>query len=191
MNKIRTCTKCKQTKTFYNNNPICSACVLYFKAHGKYKSAPIRIRDGLKTKHKQEYNIYRGMKNRCYNRNNHKYAAYGGRGIKVCDRWLGPYGFHNFYADMNERPSKEYSLDRIDVNGDYCPENCRWANIHTQASNKRNLRVYSNEVGVTYNKSLGLWVATLQVNGERFVAYAKTEAIAIENRKKLLESYLL
>lgn len=71
---------------------------------------------------------------RCTNGKNRRYKDYGGRGIGVCERW---YDFANFLADMGEKP-KGYSLDRIDVNGDYEPGNCRWATATEQARNKRN-----------------------------------------------------
>ena len=87
-------------------------------------------------KYKEVYNIYHGILTRCYNENHHSFHRYGGRGIKVCDSWLGDSGFHNFYRDMGDRPSKEHSIDRIDVNGDYCKDNCRWADHLTQARNK-------------------------------------------------------
>ena len=94
-------------------------------------------------RHTKEYNIYRHIKDRCYNEKSKDYANYGGRGIKVCDRWLK--SFENFYEDMCQCP-KNYSIDRINVNGDYSPENCRWADDKTQNRNRRN-NIYINFKG--------------------------------------------
>lgn len=80
------------------------------------------------------HNIWMGMRDRCSNPNRHEYHHYGGRGIKVCERWQT---FENFLADMGERPSAKHGVDRIDTNGDYEPGNCRWA---TQAEQLRNTR---------------------------------------------------
>ena len=90
------------------------------------------------------YRCWASMKNRCYNKNDKQnYGWYGGRGIKVCDRWCCENGFWNFVEDMGPRP-KGYSLDRIDVNGDYCPENCRWATATEQALNRRTASVFQS-----------------------------------------------
>jgi hypothetical protein len=84
-----------------------------------------------------EYWVWSIMKDRCLNANNAKFKDYGGRGIKVCDRWLGDDGFTNFIADMGRRPSPEHSIDRIENDGNYEPGNCRWA---TRSQQQRNTR---------------------------------------------------
>lgn len=90
------------------------------------------------------------MLQRCYNQKADNYKHYGGRGIKVCDKWRS---FSGFYADMGERPAK-YSLERIDNDGDYCKQNCRWA---TQKEQGRNVRTNKN---ITINKKTSC-IATL------------------------------
>ncbi len=85
-----------------------------------------------------EYRAWRHMQSRCENPKVWNYKKYGGRGISVCERWTCEHGFENFFLDMGLRPSSEHSLDRINLNGDYLPENCRWATKVEQARNKSN-----------------------------------------------------
>jgi hypothetical protein len=85
---------------------------------------------------KPEYGVWSSMKGRCLNPSDPEWHNYGGRGIKVCDRWL--HDFAAFYEDMGPRTSAKHSIERVDVEGDYCPENCVWATSGEQARNKRN-----------------------------------------------------
>ena len=93
------------------------------------------------------YRKYRSMINRCYSASNHNYKRYGGRGIKVCDEWLNSFeAFKEWAYSTGYDPSldgkKEQSIDRIDNDGNYCPENCRWATAREQQKNRECTTLY-------------------------------------------------
>lgn len=81
-----------------------------------------------------EFRAWVAARQRCENQAHPRYPGWGGRGITICDRWST---FEVFFADMGLRPSNKHSLDRIDVNGNYEPANCRWADAKTQRNNRR------------------------------------------------------
>jgi hypothetical protein len=107
------------------------------------------------------YKSWHGMKSRCQNPNHSSYYKYGGRGIKVCDKWET---FPPFLEDMGKRP-KGYSLDRIDNDGDYTPENCKWSTPKEQARNGRHNRFYTID-GIT--KSRPEWCEIYGMNVSTF-----------------------
>lgn len=121
--------------------------------HGKYKH-------GCSNHKSRAYDIYHGMIQRCTNPKVRSYKNYGGRGIRVAEDWLGDSGFVNFLANMGEPPSSQYSIERIDTNGNYCKENCKWIEKRLQSKNRRGNKYISHN-GVTmtvteWSLSLGL-----------------------------------
>lgn len=114
------------------------------------------------------YQIHEGMLRRCNCPQQMGYENYGGRGIKVCDRWnpLNGGSFENFYEDMGEAP-EGMSLDRINFDGDYTKDNCRWATNSVQGYNKRlDPNNTSGKSGVSFYTNQGKWSAEIHVNGE-------------------------
>ena len=105
----------------------------------------------------KEFRIWTNMKNRCYFKKRSDYMRYGGRGITVCDKWRN--SFEAFYADMGNCP-EGYSIDRIDSNGNYEPNNCRWASTKEQQNNRRSC-IYIEHDGK--RQSLTQWCEELNL----------------------------
>lgn len=117
----------------------------------------------INSKVSTEYGSWASMKQRCLNPKNKNWVNYGGRGIKICENWLN---FDNFLSDMGRCPPK-MTLDRIDNNKGYSPDNCRWATTKTQSRNKRNNRIltfnnrsmiitdWAQEVGISVKVMMG------------------------------------
>jgi hypothetical protein len=157
---------------------------------GKSKSCGcLREYNSLKHGHRKhnntsrEYETWCGIVARCENPTDTNYHNYGGRGIKVSNRWRE--SFENFLADMGKRPSPKHSIDRIDVNGDYEPSNCRWVTKETQMQNRRVLKNNKTGVpGVYLNKQNGKYHAQISVNNKRkHLGFFGTLEEAIEVRK--------
>lgn len=115
-----------------------------------------------------EYRAWASIKRRCYNKKTKDYREYGGRGICVCDRWIN--SFQNFFGDMGNRPSASHSIERIDSDGPYSPENCKWATRHEQANNQR-----SNHLITIGNKTQNMaqWARSVNIKRCTFKARLK------------------
>ena len=102
------------------------------------KSKERNLKHGMK--YTRIYSIFRDMNSRCYNKNRGDYKNYGGRGIKICDEWFNKEnGFINFYNwSMKNGYDKSLTIDRINTNGNYEPNNCRWTNLEVQGNNRNN-----------------------------------------------------
>ena len=114
-----------------------------------------QIRTHGKTK-TPEFTVWQMMRQRCNNPRHRSYPSYGGRGIKVCHRWEN--SFTDFLADMGKRPSKSFTLDRVDNDAGYSPHNCQWATPKKQGRNKRSTHL------ISYNgeqQSIGEWARRL------------------------------
>lgn len=134
--------KCKCGKEF-------TACLQSVKGKftrscGCYRKEALLKREIVPTPHNKKFinsghpiqSVWRNMLKRCTDAKDKDYRHYGGRGIVVSDRWKN--SFDAFFEDMGDRPSKQHSLERIDNNGNYCLQNCRWATTKEQSRNKRN-----------------------------------------------------
>ena len=150
---------------------ICGWCGTEFEAqignvrHQPHTSCGCRAGNpthGL-TKNKH-FGAWRGMMARCYKPNSKAYKNYGGRGITVCDEWLDVKNFI-IWAESTHPNIEGYSLDRINGNGNYEPDNCRWADRVTQNTNQRKRSTNtSGYVGVCWHKRRSKWFAQISVN---------------------------
>ena len=144
------------------------------------------------TKHGQYqhrlYKIWCGMISRSENKNVPNYSNYGGRGIKVCDRWSD---VNNFIEDMDADFTEGLTLDRIDVNLGYEKSNCRWADLSVQSHNRRPYKNTSSYFkGVHFSKAREKWIACIMKDGQRFYLGGFCEeieaAIAYDNESEII-----
>lgn len=150
-------TTVRRNSLIHNQVRSCGCLLQKHRDRNKHKPSP-NITKTL------EYNSWYSMIERCHNPHYSAYPKYGGVGITVCERWRD--SIYNFVEDMGLRPSKEYSIDRIDNNGNYEPGNCRWASKSEQTQN-RNVTRWITYKGKTLcfsdmAKHLGVTAATMR-----------------------------
>jgi len=126
---------CKDCMNIYNKNHPRKYSRKHSQKYYKKNSKKYRARRKEGYKKAPEWDIWYAMKQRCHNSKHSGYRNYGGRGIKVCDRWLN--SFKDFLKDIGKRPSLKHSIDRVNNDSNYEPGNCRWATRKQQANNKR------------------------------------------------------
>ena len=192
-----TCGELKNVKLSHLRSGAISSCGCYrsevtstrHTSHGLAKIGP----DGRRLI--VEYDVYKNMLHRCYNKNNTHFDRYGGRGIKVCKRWRngekGKTGVECFITDMGKRPASNYELDRTDNNKGYSPRNCKWV---TKIKNSSNTR---QNVKITINnktKTVTQWAFINGINAS--TAYnrirrgweplrAVTEPVIVSGKRKI------
>lgn len=151
----------------------------HVKSCGCYRSVILLDRN-LKHGHHgtPEYSSWQAAKTRCFNPNIGHYHNYGGRGITMCEEWVEDFG--KFLEDMGERPSSDHTLERLDVDGNYCKDNCTWADRRTQAYNRRkSVLNTSGKTGVTLN-DCGKWRVSI---GNKYLGLYDNLEDAISVRK--------
>lgn len=155
---------------------------------------PKILKNGPRMEYPEEYKSWASMRDRCLNKSATMYKYYGGKGIKICERWLElPNGFPNFLEDMGPKPNHDrtpnggkpvWSLDRIDPNKDYCKENCRWANWLTQEGNKS---IISGKAGVVQVGSM--WKARHRTSQAVLSGTFATKEMAEEAKEYWTKKY--
>jgi hypothetical protein len=165
------CCDCGTEKTVFSTSlrsgkVVSCGCVRRERARENIKKATGKGRGNLRhgMSKTPEWRVWAGIRQRCYDKNSPAYVYYGGRGVTVCERWSR---FENFSSDMGLRPSPEHTLERVDNDGSYTPENCRWATRKEQARNRR-----SNFMVTAFGESLPLaaWAERFGVGRTTIVA---------------------
>ncbi|MGL5925567.1 hypothetical protein [Chroococcidiopsis sp.] len=172
------------------------------RGHTKSCGCLVRSQNGLSQT--KEFKIWDMMKRRCNDPKNKSFNDYGGRGIKVCDSWLE--SFEIFLKDMGEAPTKEHSLDRINVNGDYCPENCKWSTRTEQNRNRRDsiyltlngktehIAQWAFELGIDYFTLMGRYKKgwsheDILTKPLREIKYTKNSVVEYNGETKTIEEW--
>lgn len=165
----------------------CSECNEYhskyaYQIHGKSKCTKHGHNYKHGDTHTKLYGVWYAMKQRCYYDKSVNYKYYGGRGIEVCEEWRDNYSTFKRWA-INNGYKNDLTLDRIDVNGDYTPENCRWVDLITQANNKRNniFFTYNNKTQTIKQWARELGISYKTVTTRMYRGYPLDECLGLTN----------
>lgn len=183
---MKTCCAENCNRTDIKAHGLCNMHYARLRANGSLE--PKQRMDHYRDQHPELYKVWSRMRHRCATDDPKVAPHYKEKGITVCERWSGLYGFQHFVEDMGDKPSYEktkrgmplWTLDRIDSDKGYYPENCRWANWRTQAGNRRKC---NGIPGVCWNKREKRWKAYLSSKGRKLNATFKTYEEAVAQRQ--------
>ena len=145
--------KCKVDDCFCEKIKALGMCSIHYRRYSLYGDVNYLGREYHGMSKTTEYKSWRHMKERCLNKNDISYSIYGGRGITVCSEWIG--SFETFLKDMGKKPSKKHQIDRIDNNGNYFKENCRWVLPCENSQNRRSTKLKAEDVIKIRESTLG------------------------------------
>jgi hypothetical protein len=133
-----------------------------------------------------EYRAWERIRQRCCNPRHGRFQDYGARGIGVCPQWCGPGGFARFLADMGPRPSAQHSIERLDNDGPYAPDNCCWATMREQRRNRRDSVwvIFDGEPELLVDLCAHLGLDRNLVNGRLRMGWSLGRALSVPVRRK-------
>lgn len=193
MSKIRYDLECKidgcKNPVLVASRMLCNRHYLLWRKNGSPYIQKRRTAEAGSTHTHPLYKTWGMIHQRCYNPKHTSYDNYGGRGIKMCDEWKDSFVAFSNYVEKELGPRPDgYTLDRIDVDGNYAPGNIRWADHSTQMHNRRPYSA-SGVVGVSRRKDTGKWIARIKKGGLRLQKQFDTKAEAEAQRIKWENEY--
>lgn len=167
-----------------------SYCTKHYQMFNKYGDPVQKYFEFHNMSNTPEYRTWQHMKQRCYDKNYTKYADWGGRGIRVSKEWKN--SFVTFYKDMGQKPSPLYTLERINNDGNYTADNCKWATRSEQLLNQRlSQRNTSGYAGIFWDSASEKWRAVITFKGKtKYLGSFDDKRDAIKVRKQAREQII-